>query len=446
MRPIPFLASFATCTARVLPGPGSGRLPLLLFAALATSAHASPCARDGDFGTRGVVRASVPGSRVVANAIARDPPGRYLVASGGDDSTTLEFLVAVARYERNGTLDATYGNAGFARLVVGGDDSATASVRDVVVDAAGNAHVLFMSGRPQLPRIARFTAQGQLDSSFGVAGLASASCNGAAPDVAPTELLLDAQGRFLVAARSGNVDTTIVRLRPDGTPDPGFGPANGCATFGLLGRVPATVLPRDTGYELVGIDSFVWTFRVDASGARDTSYGANGLAQTSVPGLGGIGGAALQQSRVVLYGTGPMQSQAAFARLAQDGSLDATFGSAGVRIVDFPSVPNGHDPREISVSGGGRLAGVSYDYSSGIERMLVATTGPDGGSSAECDAASAYQLAAADPPEGKSNAFGVFYDGDRVLSVGLVSEIGFQRDELAVLAITPGAQFRAGFE
>lgn len=424
--------------------------PITTLALLATftagSAAAAPCARDGEFGTQGVARASVPGSRVVANAIARDPQGRYLVAISGDDSTTLEFVAAVARYERNGTLDTTFGNGGFARLVVGGNGSATASVRDVVVDAAGNAYVLFMNGLPQLPRIARFTAQGQFDTGFGVAGFASASCNGAVPDVAPTELLLDAQGRFLVAARSGNVNTTIVRVRPDGTPDPGFGTANGCATFGLLGRVPATVLPRGTGYELVGIDAFVWTFRVDASGARDTSYGANGLAQTSVSGLTGIGGAALQQSRVVLYGTGPIQSQAVFARLGQDGSLDATFGSAGVRVVDFPSVPNGHDPRGISVSSTGRLAGASYDYSSGIERMLVARTGADGEVSAECNAGAGYQLATAAPPDGKSNAFGVLYDGDRVLAVGLVSDIGLQRDELGVLAITPEAQFRGGFE
>lgn len=73
-------------------------------------------------------------------------------------------------------------------------------------------------------KVVRVLPTGQLDTTFGVGGVASIPTN------AYMSLVIDSQDRILVAGFSG-----LSRLLPDGTPDPGFGPnASGSTTLGEL--------------------------------------------------------------------------------------------------------------------------------------------------------------------------------------------------------------------
>lgn len=418
----------------------------LLAALIASSAgvRAAPCAFDREFALGGLARTGIPGAIVFGSDLVRDDAGRYLVAAYGREPPSSLSFVAVGRYGADGELDTTYGTAGFARWF-SGDEFAPVAANRLAVDALGRVYVLLTEfSVPRRNLLLRFAASGELDTSFGSDGVARPVCPGVATDEDFPHLLLDALGRPLVSSRAGGV-SFVVRLREDGALDPVFS-GDGCAQFPSLDSPQLGLLPRPPGYELVGQDAQgVWTLRVDATGTPDPGYGNAGVARASAPFP--ARDAALQGSRVVLIGD-LGSAVVGFARLTESGALDATFGDAGVRLVDFTTKddpnPNQQARRIVSATDGTLAAIGTYAGFSGIGRTYVAVVAADGGDLPECDAPNSYVLATEE--DGGSTAGGVLFDGDRLLVTGSISPFSSLFGDLAVLALTPNAAFRAGFE
>ena len=160
---------------------------------------------DPSFGAHGIVLTAPANGPAAARAVAAQDDGRLVVA--GDASVTeRQSVFALARYTRSGKLDATFGDSGavltaFAAPPLPGK-FALASAEDLALQRDGRIVVLGGTSnivdRTQVA-VARYTATGALDRSFGQSGKVVE--RGSAGAVA-----LQRDGKIVVAG------TTLVRV------------------------------------------------------------------------------------------------------------------------------------------------------------------------------------------------------------------------------------------
>lgn len=122
---------------------------------------------DSGFGTGGVVYTPMGSGNGGANAIAVQPDGKIVVA-GYADLGAGDFDFALARYNSDGSLDSGFDGDGVQTTDFGSDDYVNSiAVRpDGTILAAGYSE----PGSLEHSVIARYTAAGALDGSFGVGG------------------------------------------------------------------------------------------------------------------------------------------------------------------------------------------------------------------------------------------------------------------------------------
>ncbi len=239
-----------------------------------------------------------------ATAVAVQPDGKVLVAGpayarypGLDLKTPVpESRFAVARLDRAGKLDRSFGRHGVALIPVRGSRVAVATsvavLRGGRIAVAGNGSIGERSNHAATGLVARLTPSGHLDRGFGAGGLA--------------------------------------RLAPAG-----FERVNLSAVVALPG---GRLVVGGWAAAADGNDSFL-VARLLASGGTDDSFGAGGATVTPEPagGWGLIHGLAVDAvGRVVAAGvafyTGlpPVPARGVLLRYRPDGTLDPAFGTAGI--------------------------------------------------------------------------------------------------------------------
>jgi uncharacterized delta-60 repeat protein len=179
---------------------------------------------DGMFGSGGKldINASVgPTVDSSAQAVLIQPDGKILVAGNAEGPSNSDFLVL--RLNTDGTLDQTFGDHGIARNSIGGFDVANAMVLqpDGRIVLAGQSDSDFA--------LARYTASGALDASFGTGGVVKTPV-GPGQDVA-YGLVRVPWGRYVAVGTAristsaqGN-DIAAVSYNEDGSLDKYFGTA-----------------------------------------------------------------------------------------------------------------------------------------------------------------------------------------------------------------------------
>ena len=147
----------------------SSFVALLLFTLFTPSAHALPGDVDLNFDGDGKVltdfsSAGLAVARPFAMAIQTD--GKLVVAGEAFPGSHSDFILA--RYNANGSLDTAFGNGGKVTTDFGGDESAKgmALQADGKIVAVGKSGTV--SGVAFL--LARYNADGSLDTTFGTGG------------------------------------------------------------------------------------------------------------------------------------------------------------------------------------------------------------------------------------------------------------------------------------
>lgn len=276
-----------------------------------------------------------------AAAVAVQADGKIVVAGRGGVATPsgFESHIVLARYETDGSLDTGFGSGGKVVLASASPEwaSAVAIQSDDRIVVAGSSSDGSNSGV-----IARLEASGALDTSFGSGGKTTI------PWSDFRALLIRAGGEIVAAGTrhhfsTGALDSLVVQLDGAGALDGAFG-SGGEAVLDLA--VPALASDRMSaltaladGRVLTGGYAYGRGFtiaRLATDGSLDASFGTGGIAST----LGAVGIAALAQTddgSIIAAGSDydGLDYNTALARFSSDGVLDPAFGSGGVAIEEF---------------------------------------------------------------------------------------------------------------
>ena len=220
-------------------------------------------ALDLTFGTGGMVLGPSGPSR----AVAVQPDGAILVAGGG---------FSVTRYSPDGRLEATF-------TPIGTDAVANA------LTVQPDGRILVAGSRSGRSVLVRLLADGSLDPTFAIV---------TGPPGTAAALALEPDGRIVTAGTG----FAIERYNADGTVDPSFGVA-GVATPPVQGDAHAIAV-QPNGKIVVGGSNYLTT-RVDSFGYLDETWGENyqghGVSMALRPG-GDITALALASDRIVAAG------------------------------------------------------------------------------------------------------------------------------------------------
>jgi uncharacterized delta-60 repeat protein len=286
---------------------------------------------DGD----GKVATDFGGSFDGAGDVAIQPDGKIVAVGSGFRSPpgrAMDF--ALARYSADGSLDASFGEGGKVLTPFGGNsiDSANAVALqpDGKILAAGRTR----SGPKYNFALARYLPNGALDPTFDGDGIVVTPMSTVHDDV--FELALQPDGKIVAAGwmlGTGRADIAMARYNPDGGLD---------STFEVDGKVVAPFAIGSAAYDvIVQRDGKILTggsdvARFNADGTVDRSFGADGRALT-----GNVQGVSLElqpDGKILAVGSvypGPGRGDFAVMRLTAAGRVDTTYGRGGRIVTDF---------------------------------------------------------------------------------------------------------------
>jgi uncharacterized delta-60 repeat protein len=201
---------------------------LLFFAAGmlgASSARAAAGALDPTFGTNGQVTISSSNLNVVVEDAVLQPDGKIVVAAEITEmvaDANASDMFGVVRLLPNGSLDPSFGTGGLTRIAFGGPIGLTLQTDGKIVVVGGGAGPASGFG------VARFNANGTLDSGFGTGGTVTTDFVGFAGASVSTVVVDPRNGQILVGGSAlicvkCGTDTALARYNADGSLDQTFG-------------------------------------------------------------------------------------------------------------------------------------------------------------------------------------------------------------------------------
>ncbi len=339
---------------------------------------------DPTFGDGGLVTTDmIPDQQEEALAVVVQPDGRIVVAGySGFDAT-----VALARYEPDGSLDATFGVDGRVTGQVSGRVYAVTLQPDGAIVVAGEAAVADSDTDYSDLLLARFLPDGTLDPTFGDNGRVSTDVGGGTN--AARNIVLLQGGAVVVSGEPygefpGSDHTDLARYAADGRLDQGFG-TDGVVTLPGLRVGEGLALQGDGRLVLVGsaLDAGSARFavmRLDVDGSPDPTFGTSGLVTTDVADQGDAALAVTvdPDGRMVVAGrSGDINTDFAVARYLPDGSIDPSFADQGTLTVDFFLLPDIAESVALQPDGKIVLGGfVQHDFDGyGLARVLPSAAG-----------------------------------------------------------------------
>jgi uncharacterized delta-60 repeat protein len=160
-------------------------------------------ARDRSFGTGGKVTTDI-GAADVASSVAIDSRNRIVVAGSSGEHLEEDFVLA--RYKRDGSLDPAFGTGGAVTTDFGMTDRASSVAIDPHgrIVAAGSSSVTAPSGSASSEfALARYDRHGQPDASFGAGGILTTNFHDRRYDQA-TSVAIDSHNRIVAAGNTAD--------------------------------------------------------------------------------------------------------------------------------------------------------------------------------------------------------------------------------------------------
>lgn len=323
---------------------------------------------DPSFDEDGRVMTSFEGPSA-ALALAIQPDGKIVVA-GYVDVSTRRVRIAVARYLANGSLDTSFGENG--RVVVRsvrGWALGVQALSDGRILLAGQAISRSRFWRPSGIVLIRLDESGTVDPTFGTEGTTIADVGYASV----RDVVFDEEGDTLVVASTGQ-GFKVARFGADGALDLTFG-GDGIRRYRWDDPVRGTTIALDgAGRILIAGPGDLYSFpgalvRLTATGKLDESFSGDGIVELPLPTYGVCGLLLQSDGKIVLGGAlwvggGSEENHSLLARFAEDGTLDQVFGDEGVVKQPGPSGGYTNGCDDVALQGDGKIVLVT-SYVSG---------------------------------------------------------------------------------
>jgi uncharacterized delta-60 repeat protein len=316
---------------------------LLLFSASGQRAQAAAGDLDPTFGIGGQVMTDFNHSTDIAYAVAVQTDGKLVV--GGTTYKHNDFSgedFAIARYNADGTLDTTFGNGGKVRTDFPG---LAAVISAVVIQPDGK--ILVAGGAfPDFVflgnfEVARYNPNGSLDTTFGNGGIVTTSFPGQGSYA--FALALQSDGKIIAAG------TDFVNFSSED---------NSNTDFGLE--------------------------RYNPDGTPDTTFGNGGQVTTDFDGFNDDAFSVLIQTDGKIVAVGSAKNPTNFydfaaVRYLANGTIDTTFGVAGKVRTDF-GAHNFDQARSAVLQPDGKIvaAGFAISQNGAVQNFAVARYGSNG--------------------------------------------------------------------
>jgi uncharacterized delta-60 repeat protein len=325
---------------------------------------------DASFGAGGKVITDFAGYDDQALAIALQPDGKIVTVGETFDPVTQSDF-ALARYNSDGSLDPGFGNGGKVKTAVSNSLDRLYGVAlqsDGKIVVAGEAQTFF----PMTFVVARYNANGSPDATFGTGGMAFTDFFGQSGQA--RGVVIQPDGR-IVAGGSGGNSFALARYNGDGSLDPGFG-IGGKATATFDNSVYNSAFGYDIALQPDGkvvvcgeasntLGAAIFgVARFTAFGSLDPTFGVGGKT-TGFLRAGRAYAVAIQRDgRIVVAGEAGagrtiFSTDFAVARYNPDGSLDASFGNGGTVTTDF--FGGGDSIFGIAIQPDGRIVAAGYE-------------------------------------------------------------------------------------
>jgi len=423
-------------------------------------ALAAPGALDPTFGSGGVLAKQLGGGTAPftdGNAIARQADGKLVSAGDTTDASGAEELLVI-RLNPGGSFDSTFGGSGAFTRQLGASGSPQSDavaialqpdgkivVAGAATDASGNSQVM----------AARLNPNGTLDSTFGGgSGVVLRQLGaGGSPFSQANGLALQGDGKIVLAgfaSQSGNDQSLIARLNPDGSPDASFAGGAVLHQYGLGGspqsffnsvaiQSDGRVVAAGGATDATSTNDQVLVARFTPAGAPDTTFAGGAfitqLGAGSSPTSNARGLALQPDGRIVI--DGPARDAAGHgalfvARLTAAGTLDSSFAGFGfIR----PQLGQGSSPNSrangLALQPDGKvvIAGNASDPVGHLQ-LMVARVGANGGLDAGFGSGGVFEQQFSQGPAAFSSATKIALQPD-----GKVVSAGDVRDSAGHLAL-----------
>ena len=348
---------------------------------------------DPSFGTGGKVTSSFlgPTDSDGRSVVIQQPDGKIVVAGTSFSPTGADF--ALARYNTNGSLDTTFGSGGTVATDFGGFEFVGGAAIETV---GGISKIVVVGGAsfngPDDFALARYNLDGSLDASFGTGGKVTTNFTSDpfnpfnnSSDLA-SSVAIQSDGKIVVAGGTsfnGPGDFALARYNTNGSLDDGsLADSNPLDSFGTGGKVTTNftsdpfntfnnsfdqangvAIQSDGKIVAAGVSSFngpgdFALARYNMNGSLDDgsladsnpldSFGTGGKVTTNFT-SDPFNTSSDQATSVAIQSDGKIvaaggtsfnaPNEFALARYNMNGSLDGTFGTGGEVTTDFTSGP-----------------------------------------------------------------------------------------------------------
>ncbi|MBL7912359.1 MAG: T9SS type A sorting domain-containing protein [Bacteroidia bacterium] len=236
---------------------------------------------DNTFGTNGIVTTTISSFSEKASAIAIQPDGKIVVGGSANTGTSSDFIII--RYNTNGTLDNTFGVNGIVLTDIGLASDDQIKTIDLQSDGKIVAGGIYNASGYDFCLV-RYNTNGTIDNTFGNAGKVITAITSGVDEIESIDVQSD--GKIVVVGNSNitaNTDFVLVRYNTTGSLDNTFGNLGiVTTTVGLGGDYASSVKIQTNGkivvmgYIQVGADNDAAIVRYNSNGTLDNTFGLGG--------------------------------------------------------------------------------------------------------------------------------------------------------------------------
>jgi uncharacterized delta-60 repeat protein len=348
---------------------------------------------DTSFGVGGKITTDFTGGSDWAHGVAVQADGKIVVTGRAHNGSNWD--VAVARYNADGSLDATFGGGTGKMTVDFGSGNDVGNFLELQSDGKIVVSARARIGTNDDFAVLRFNTDGTLDTSFGGTGKVTTAIGSG--HESGQRMTIQSDGKIVVSgytSNGANNDIAVVRYNTDGSLDTSFGGTGKVTTAIGTGEDSAggVAVQNDGkivvgGYSFNGANNDVAVVRYNADGTLDTSFGSGGVITTAI-GTSNDQGASLRlqtDGKIVVGGLATISGSLDFAavRYNADGTLDSSFGSGGITTV---AASSGTDYAiEMSLQADGKILLAGRSHNGTNDDFAVVRLGTDGTADVDFD-------------------------------------------------------------